>query len=141
MNIQNKIIAIVVLVILLVSFPIRSFIIKNSSIKAMKTILRYWQEKDFYNAIEQWEDRQKSPPVDGLNGYTINKKEFFRKNGDLYAKFFINLDFPPGNKFFVPDEEWIFELHYSALGWKVSDFAIANPLPPPVLPPESEKRI
>jgi hypothetical protein len=140
MNKQQKIVASIVAAVLLLTFPIKYFIISHSSTKTMKAILQYWKEKDFYNAIEQWEDREKSPPVDGLNSYTINKKKFFKKNGKHHAQFFVTLDFPAGNPFFVPGREWIFELNYTAVGWKVISFADANPIEP-LFPQDVEPKL
>ena len=93
--------------------------------KIVKTVLYNWANKNLVNSIEQWENRDESPPVYSLESYKILDYRAYKKDGMRYAEVKVFIKFLPGGV--LPDNrEWVFILRDGHLGWKVFRFVLAE---------------
>ena len=93
--------------------------------KIVKTVLYNWANKNLVNSIEQWENRDESPPIYSLESYKILDYKAYKKDGVRYAEFKVLIKFLPGGV--LPDnKEWVFILRDGHLGWKVFRFVLAE---------------
>ncbi len=124
---NKKSIYIVLVIVLLCAFHflLKPYLHKRTVTRVVLTVLDSWKKRDFFKAIEQWEDPEKAPPVDNLNAYEIKEFLSFKNSERYHAKIFVEIEFSKEDLF--PKEKiWVFELRRSTLGWKISNFHPAD---------------
>lgn len=98
---------------------------KREATKIVQTVLRLWEEDDIPGAFTYWENQERTPPVYDLLSSKVQKKIFTQNGKDWQAQIFVTLEFPEGNV--LPSgKEWVFELTPTKLGWKITDFRLAE---------------
>lgn len=98
---------------------------KREATKIVRTVLQLWKEGDIPGAFTYWENQEQTPPVYDLISSEVRKKVFTKTGKDWQARIFVSLEFPEGNV--LPSgKEWVFELKPTKLGWKITDFRLAE---------------
>ncbi len=116
---NKKIIITLAVVLLTVNFLLRPFLHKKESTKIVEKILSLWEAGNVADTFDYWQDIKKTPPVSSLYSYKIINNVFDKKDGRYHAKIIVEIDFDSN---ILTSGEWIFELSYTKLGWKVIKF-------------------
>ena len=116
---NKKIIITLAVVLLTVNFLLRPFLHKKESTKIVEKILSLWEAGNVADTFDYWQNIKKTPPVSSLYSYKIINNVFDKKDGRYHAKIIVEIDFDSN---ILTSGEWIFELSYTKLGWKVIKF-------------------
>ncbi|MCK5632469.1 hypothetical protein KAH94_01865 [bacterium] len=116
---NKKIIITLAVVLLTVNFLLRPFLHKKESTKIVEKILSLWEAGTVADTFDYWQNIKKTPPVSSLYSYKIINNVFDKKDGRYHAKIIVEIDFDSN---ILTSGEWIFELSYTKLGWKVIKF-------------------
>ncbi len=94
--------------------------------RIVSTVLDGWISGAIPETFQYWEDPNKAPPAYSLLSYQITKKTLDKEDDQRHAQIFVTLEFSTDNV--LPSgKEWVFKLRQTKFGWKIADFAAANP--------------
>lgn len=126
MNLDNnkKIIIGLIAFFAVVSLGLGPFLHKREAVKIVQEVLGHWKNGNLAMAIDYWENQDDSPPMYGLTSYKIKSKSFGKKDGSRHAKILVELDLSAEN--ILPSGDWMFEVSYTNIGWRVVDFYLSS---------------
>jgi len=118
---KEIIISLLIIIVLIVNFGIRPYLIKRQALITTKKILKLWMANDIMGAKIFWKEEKDLPPFYNITSYKILNYQYYKENSDIFARISFSLTFAPNN-IYPSGKEWVFILKKFIGTWKVVDF-------------------
>lgn len=107
--------------LILIFLLLLPYLDRRFAAKIVKHVCVSWQTFDSAGAYMQWEDPEKSPPVNQLIDYKILATSLKKPSTGKFVEVTAFLEFSP-NDTLPSGKEWIFIVTKTRYGWKITEF-------------------